>query len=133
MTSSQFLSKLLPFLDVFLIYYITYYKIYPTHKINRQLKSINLFDHCIIDLLCEVANSLFAQHNHDNMNFVKKREILIWKDVYSFVHAPSYMRLLDEKINTFTYSILIYKIHLRNEFHFSGVHGAMNRSGSRAK
>ena len=23
--------------------------------------------------------------------------------------------------------------HLRNEFHFSGVHGAMNRSGSRAK
>ena len=22
---------------------------------------------------------------------------------------------------------------LRNEFHFSGVHGAMNRSGSRAK
>ena len=24
-------------------------------------------------------------------------------------------------------------IHLRNEFHFSGVHGAMNRSGSRAK
>ena len=25
------------------------------------------------------------------------------------------------------------KIHLRNEFHFSGVHGAMNRSGSRAK
>ena len=25
------------------------------------------------------------------------------------------------------------KIYLRNEFHFSGVHGAMNRSGSRAK
>ena len=25
------------------------------------------------------------------------------------------------------------KLHLRNEFHFSGVHGAMNRSGSRAK
>ena len=24
-------------------------------------------------------------------------------------------------------------IQLRNEFHFSGVHGAMNRSGSRAK
>ena len=24
-------------------------------------------------------------------------------------------------------------LHLRNEFHFSGVHGAMNRSGSRAK
>ena len=24
-------------------------------------------------------------------------------------------------------------VHLRNEFHFSGVHGAMNRSGSRAK
>ena len=24
-------------------------------------------------------------------------------------------------------------IYLRNEFHFSGVHGAMNRSGSRAK
>ena len=23
--------------------------------------------------------------------------------------------------------------YLRNEFHFSGVHGAMNRSGSRAK
>ena len=23
--------------------------------------------------------------------------------------------------------------HLRNEFHFPGVHGAMNRSGSRAK
>ena len=23
--------------------------------------------------------------------------------------------------------------HLRNEFYFSGVHGAMNRSGSRAK
>ena len=23
--------------------------------------------------------------------------------------------------------------NLRNEFHFSGVHGAMNRSGSRAK
>ena len=23
--------------------------------------------------------------------------------------------------------------HLRNEFHFSGVHGAMNRSGSLAK
>ena len=30
---------------------------------------------------------------------------------------------------------LIYdmRIYLRNEFHFSGVHGAMNRSGSRAK
>ena len=24
-------------------------------------------------------------------------------------------------------------IHLRNEFHFSGVHGPMNRSGSHAK
>ena len=24
-------------------------------------------------------------------------------------------------------------MYLRNEFHFSGVHGAMNRSGSRAK
>ena len=30
--------------------------------------------------------------------------------------------------------ILCLKIsYLRNEFHFSGVHGAMNRSGSRAK
>ena len=26
-----------------------------------------------------------------------------------------------------------YACYLRNEFHFSGVHGAMNRSGSRAK
>ena len=25
------------------------------------------------------------------------------------------------------------RVELRNEFHFSGVHGAMNRSGSRAK
>ena len=25
------------------------------------------------------------------------------------------------------------RAYLRNEFHFSGVHGAMNRSGSRAK
>ena len=25
------------------------------------------------------------------------------------------------------------QMYLRNEFHFSGVHGAMNRSGSRAK
>ena len=25
------------------------------------------------------------------------------------------------------------QLYLRNEFHFSGVHGAMNRSGSRAK
>ena len=28
---------------------------------------------------------------------------------------------------------IMFMIHLRNEFHFSGVHGAMNRSGSRAK
>ena len=25
------------------------------------------------------------------------------------------------------------RVELRNEYHFSGVHGAMNRSGSRAK
>ena len=30
-------------------------------------------------------------------------------------------------------SIFLDALHLRNEFHFSGVHGAMNRSGSRAK
>ena len=29
--------------------------------------------------------------------------------------------------------VKVEKFHLRNEFHFSGVHGAMNRSGSRAK
>ena len=28
---------------------------------------------------------------------------------------------------------LSLNIYLRNEFHFSDVHGAMNRSGSRAK
>ena len=27
----------------------------------------------------------------------------------------------------------LIEVHLRNEFHFSGVHGIMNRSGSRAK
>ena len=31
------------------------------------------------------------------------------------------------------YLHLLCVYHLRNEFHFSGVHGAMNRSGSRAK
>ena len=31
-------------------------------------------------------------------------------------------------------SLVCYRrVELRNEFHFSGVHGAMNRSGSRAK
>ena len=30
-------------------------------------------------------------------------------------------------------SIFLDVLHLRNEFNFSGVHGAMNRSGSRAK
>ena len=33
-------------------------------------------------------------------------------------------------LNIYIYFLYIY---LRNEFHFSGVHGAMNRSGSRAK
>ena len=38
--------------------------------------------------------------------------------------------------NSYATSMLNFcnkNIHLRNEFHFSGVHGAMNRSGSRAK
>ena len=30
-------------------------------------------------------------------------------------------------------SLNVNCVYLRNEFHFSGVHGAMNRSGSRAK
>ena len=30
-------------------------------------------------------------------------------------------------------TIIFKYVYLRNEFHFSGVHGAMNRSGSRAK
>ena len=31
------------------------------------------------------------------------------------------------------FCIIKFNIYLRNEFYFSGVHGAMNRSGSRAK
>ena len=32
-----------------------------------------------------------------------------------------------------TIFVIDANVYLRNEFHFSGVHGAMNRSGSRAK
>ena len=42
----------------------------------------------------------------------------------------NYGMLINVKINKTSHRV---NIHLRNEFHFSGVHGAMNRSGSRAK
>ena len=38
---------------------------------------------------------------------------------------------IDEKEGISLY--FMRKAFLRNEFHFSGVHGAVNRSGSRAK
>ena len=44
---------------------------------------------------------------------------------FSYVAAHMFIHLLlDQPISCY---------HLRNEFNFSGVHGAMNRSGSRAK
>ena len=39
----------------------------------------------------------------------------------------------DEKSNGSSKEVLEKCKYLRNEFNFSGVHGAMNRSGSRAK
>ena len=38
-----------------------------------------------------------------------------------------------EKFVKFLTCDFSFQVYLRNEFHFSGVHGAMNRSGSRAK
>ena len=61
-------------------------------------------------------------------------------DLDSDVNKPDYStQTVSENllVNETTYNsyerIVSGDNHLRNEFHFSGVHGAMNRSGSRAK
>ena len=49
--------------------------------------------------------------------------------------TASHPACIEQKNNDFQTSMNLKKNQraLRNEFHFSGVHGAMNRSGSRAK
>ena len=46
-----------------------------------------------------------------------KKVIDLFRNIYIFIAIA-----LDE-------NIFLDVLHLRNEFHFSGVHGAMNRSG----
>ena len=47
------------------------------------------------------------------------------------LHFP--MKNIDRSLDLVTCVAYRHDVQLRNEFHFSGVHGAMNRSGSLAK
>ena len=55
--------------------------------------------------------------------------------LYMFVYTPllNMFHLLVLLAISMFVCLVANKVYLRNEFHFSGVHGAMNRSGSRAK
>ena len=63
------------------------------------------------------------------------RELLSNRSISLFVgqlYADKSLELRARDLLCFTTDLQTV-IYLRNEFHFSGVHGALNRSGSHAK